>query len=365
MYTPGPTTLGPHDERTDAIYPKSSYLKRTIHETKEAFSHPHYVSSALILIALVSFAGNVAFGYLNVINQGYNPEIIQIAQSAEQKLGSDDDHVIEEPPNFSPSIHFESITKLATLKVSALGYVVADAETGEIIIEKNADTPYPIASVSKVTTAIVAREHIDPRHFAEVTKEARNAYGTEGELSVGEKILVNDLYYPLLIESSNDAAEVLAYDFGRDDFMKLMNDKASALGMYSTFYEDPSGLSPNNISTAHDLTKLGLYVFSSYPELLDITRVREYSIFSHNWVNKNHYLTYPHFIGGKNGFINEAKKTTLSYFKVNFKGRDATETPVERPLMIVLLKSNDRNKDAALLLAYVSKNIRYVFEVQK
>ena len=358
-------SLGPHQYETQIKTPRPSFLKKMIHETKEAFSHPHYVSSALILLAALSFAGNLAFGYVNFVREGYEPEVIPMASdTAQQKLGSDDEF-IEHPPNFSPSVHFKAISKPGTLKLSALSYLVADAETGEVLLEKNADTPYPMASVSKFLTAIVAREQIDPRHMAMVTRDALNAYGTEGELSSGEKILVTDLYYPLLIESSNDAAEVLAYDFGREAFMKLMNEKAAALGMYSTFYEDPSGLSSRNVSTSHDLTKLGLYIYAAYPELLDITRVKEYTIFGHSWYNKNHYLTYPNFLGGKNGFINEAKKTTLSYFKVSFKGIEPNSKPTDRPIMIVLLKSNDRNKDAALLLSYIAKNLRYASDIQE
>lgn len=347
--------LGPHE-----------YINKTpLRVVKKSLPHPHFrahsLSSALMLVALLSFAGNVAFVYLNFVKNGNAPEVDAkaISQTFSGRLGSDDGNIMGEPPMFIPSIHFKAIENPSPLKVSAESYLVADAETGEVLLEKDADTTHPMASVSKLLTAIVSKDHIDTRHQAVVSKNSYNTYGTEGELSTGEKILVSDLFYPLLIESSNDAAEVLADDYGRDNFIMLLNDRATALGMYSTSYEDPSGLSPKNISTAHDLTKLALYIYAVYPDLLDITRVKEYSIFNHTWKNANKFLTYPNFLGGKNGFINESKQTTVSFFKVFFRGTDSQSKAVDRPLVVVLLRSADRDTDAAILLSYVAKNIRY------
>jgi D-alanyl-D-alanine carboxypeptidase len=357
MYSSG-ISLGPHEEESRPSRPP---LRAKLREAEQVLARPYQIPAALILIAVVSFGANFAFGYLSLVKQGLEPEIA----SADAPRGSDDRVASFVPPTFASSTHFTAIENPAPLKLSAEGYLVADADTGEIILEKNADTPYPIASVTKMMTAIVAKEQMDLHHPATVTDNSYNAYGTEGGLARGEKILVADLFYPLLIESSNDAAEVLADDFGRDNFLALLNQKASMLGMASTHYDDPSGLSPTNVSTAHDLTKLALYMRQSYPELLDITRVKQYSIFEHSWKNENYFLTYPNFLGGKNGFINEAKKTTVSYFKVFFRGEASTSKAVDRPVVIVLLRSDDRNKDAALLLTYISKNIRYVSDPEE
>ena len=347
--------LGPHQDT----------IKLPVTEVKKVQSnsnfHSHSFSSALMLIALLSFAGNIAFTYLGFVKNGNIPEIDAqaISQTFSGRLGSDDGNIMGEPPMFIPSIHFKAKENLSPLKISAESYLVADAETGEVLLEKNADTVHPMASVSKLLTAIVSKDHIDTRHQAVVSKDSYNTYGAEGELSTGEKILVSDLFYPLLMESSNDAAEVLADDYGRDNFLMLLNDRATALGMYSTTYEDPSGLSPKNISTAHDLTKLALYIYAVYPDMLDITRIKEHSIFNHTWKNANKFLTYPNFLGGKNGFIQESKQTTVSFFKVFFRGTDTQSKAVDRPLVVVLLHSSDRDADAGILLSYVAKNIRY------
>ena len=209
--------LGPHQDT----------IKLPVTEVKKVQSnsnfHSHSFSSALMLIALLSFAGNVAFTYLGFVKNGNIPEIDaqEISQTFSGRLGSDDGNIMGEPPMFIPSIHFKAKENPSPLKISAESYLVADAETGEVLLEKNADTVHPMASVSKLLTAIVSKDHIDTRHQAVVSKDSYNTYGAEGELSTGEKILVSDLFYPLLMESSNDAAEVLADDYGRDNFLML------------------------------------------------------------------------------------------------------------------------------------------------
>ncbi|MCF7865159.1 MAG: hypothetical protein K9M11_01480 [Candidatus Pacebacteria bacterium] len=240
-------------------------------------------------------------------------------------------------------------------KLTSTSYLVADLLTGEIIYDKNEGLVAPIASVSKLMTAVIALENLDMQKIAVVSRDAYNTYGGEGELLLGEKIKLYDLMHPLLMESSNDGAEVLAeaYNGGRDAFMVLMNKKAAELGMHNTYYEDPSGLNPKNVSSVEDLLKLGRFIYQKHPSIFDMTHVRQYSILKHTWFNKNRFLTYDTFIGGKNGYIDEAKKTTVSIFDVTMaKGG-------KRPVVIVLLKSDDREGDAVKLINFLKKNAYY------
>lgn len=240
-------------------------------------------------------------------------------------------------------------------KLTSRAYLAADLETGEIIIEQNQDLVAPIASVSKLMTAVVAKENMDMQKIAIVSRDSYNTYGAQGELTLGEKIKVYDLMYPLLIESSNDAAEVIAdaYEKGHEAFLALMNKKAAELGMSNTYYEDPSGLNPKNVSSIEDLLKLGRYIFVNHPELYNMTRVRQYSILKHTWANQNRFLNYDTFLGGKNGFIDEAKKTTVSLFDVNMaKGG-------KRAVVIVLLKSDDREGDAVKIINLLKKSAEF------
>ncbi len=236
---------------------------------------------------------------------------------------------------------------------SGLAYTVADIETGEVIIEKNPDIAMPIASVSKLITAIVAKENMEQHKTITVTKSSIETYGTSGGLSVGEKILVSDLFYPLLMESSNDAAEVFAEGYGREEFIKKMNEKAKEIGMNNTFFFEPSGLSEKNVSTTADLQKLAAYISHNYPDLWDITRVRQYSILKHSWGNGNRLSRRANFVGGKNGFTYEAHNTTVSVFDVDVEGG-------KKRFAITLLKSNDREGDVDALLRFLSKWVGYL-----
>ncbi|MDQ3244954.1 MAG: CapA family protein [bacterium] len=241
------------------------------------------------------------------------------------------------------------------LKVSANAYVVGDLNTGEVILSKNIDKIYPIASVSKLMTALVAKELENKNITATVSKKALATYGGNGNFRLGEKINTKDLLYPLLLESSNDAAEVLAEHYGRDNFIKKLNLQAQKLTMNSTSFEDPSGLSPNNKSTVGDLFKLAGYLKNNKPEILDITKKKSYSngVKKHTWFSINQFLRNPQYIGGKSGFTDPAKQTVISTFSIPLA------EGIERPIGITLLQSTDRAKDVNTILKYLKKNIYY------
>jgi D-alanyl-D-alanine carboxypeptidase len=284
---------------------------------------------------------------------------VALAQKAtstkEAGLGSDDDIYQEgsieaEKDSFKKQYTLTNVTQFP--RVTAKGFLAADLKTGEIILEQGEDLVAPVASVTKLMTALVAREKLDLQKVAIVSRDSFNTFGSEGELRLGEKIRLYDLMHPLLMESSNDGAEVIteAYDKGRDAFMAQMNKKAKEIGMTNTYYEDPSGLDPRNVSTIEDLMKLGKYVWEHEPTIFDMTRVRQYAILGHKWFNKNAFLKYDSFMGGKNGYIDESKKTTVSLFN----------TPLarggSRQVIVVLLKSDDREGDAVKVLNFLKKN---------
>lgn len=238
-------------------------------------------------------------------------------------------------------------------KISALAYVVGDLNTGEVILAKDQDKKLPIASMSKLMTALVAKESGDADTTATVTRRAINTEGQNGSLRVGEKIKTTDLLYPLLLESSNDAAEVLAEHFGRDLFIAKMNARALGLNMSSTSHEDPSGLSSNNKSTAADMFRLAGYLKNQKQDLLSITTKRSFSNKKHSWSNISQFLGNSSYIGGKSGFTNEARQTVVSIFNLPLG-----ETGV-RPIAITLLGSADRQRDVDSILKYLKKNIYY------
>ncbi len=257
--------------------------------------------------------------------------------------------------------HLASTTKEysfpATAKIpttGALAYLVADIKTGEVIIQKGETSAYPLASVSKLMTALVATENMDLKKYTTVSRDSYNTLGAEGNLALGEKLKLSDLMYPLLMESSNDGAEVIADEYGHPEFLQMMNKTAALLGMKNTYYEDPSGLNPKNVSTVGDQFKLAKYIYEKYPSIFDTTLVKIFKVGNHTWTNRNAILlNISTFIGGKNGFIDEAKQTTVSLFNISMlKGG-------QRVVAVIELKSPDKTTDAKKLLNFVTKNVTY------
>ena len=238
-------------------------------------------------------------------------------------------------------------------KISAKAYLVGDLNTGEVILSKNQDQKFPIASVSKLMTALVAKEISTTEETTQITKVALTTEGKNGELKIGQKLKITDLLYPLLLESSNDAAEALALHFGRDSFISKMNQEAEKLLMASTSYEDPSGLSKNNQSTVSDMFKLSGYLNQQKSDLLKITTKKSYSNKNQSWSNISQFLNKDGYLGGKSGYTSAAGQTVVSLFNLPL-GQTGY-----RPIAITLLKSNDRKKDVEAILKYLKKNVYY------
>lgn len=254
--------------------------------------------------------------------------------------------------------YFTRYSDSAKPNVTAAAYLIADLETGDILSANNVNKEYPIASVSKLFTALVSLEAVNQYTPLRVSQAALATYGTTGKLGQGEKITAGDLLYPLLLESSNDAAEVIAEHIGRNHFINLMNEKAKAIGLTHTTFKDPSGLSPENISTVRDLFKTAQHINETKRYIFEVTRMQEFTNSGKSpttWVNNNPFVShrYPEYRGGKQGFTDEAQKTVVALFDV-----PVSEFEV-RTLAVVLLRSSNLEEDAGSLLSYVKKNLYY------
>jgi D-alanyl-D-alanine carboxypeptidase len=271
---------------------------------------------------------------------------IVASSTAIESKGSDDRHEI-----FPISLYN---VRGRPIGINADSYIVGDLDTGEVIISKDAEKIFPIASVSKLTTALVALDHFTSKQDAIVTKSALATYGPSGGLRNGEKVKALDLLYPLLLESSNDVAELISEQFDKGQFPKLMNDKAVSLGMSKTSYEEASGLSPKNVSTANDLFALSQYIYNEVPKILDITRIREFSLMNHTWNNYNFFLKDKTFIGGKNGYTDEALRTGVEFFDIPIKKATTTEN---HTISVIVLHTETREQDIMKLLDFLKKSV--------
>jgi D-alanyl-D-alanine carboxypeptidase/poly-gamma-glutamate capsule biosynthesis protein CapA/YwtB (metallophosphatase superfamily) len=241
-------------------------------------------------------------------------------------------------------------------RVYAEAYIVGDLETGEIILAKNEEQKFPIASVTKLMTALVSSSTGDMETPVLISQKALATEGSNGNFRLNDRIKLSDILYPLLIESSNDAAEAIALSQGREAFMQKMNDVSKEIGLSSTSFEDPSGLSPKNISTTTDLFKLAKHLKEQKPELFAITTNKSHKDGSHSWFSNNQFLKDLGYTGGKSGYTDEALQTVISTFSIPIEG---LAEPSQRPIAIVLLRSRDRHKDVANILKYMKSNIAY------
>lgn len=241
-------------------------------------------------------------------------------------------------------------------EISVQGYLVADLDSGYVFAEKNSQKQFSIASLTKLMTAIVVAENVDLRKSILVKEKMLEAYGSTKGLETDKRFRVVELFYPLLIESSNDAAEVLSYFLGREKTIRLMNEKAKAILMEQTTYVDPSGFDPENVSTARALFYLTRYLLNVRPPILEITKGKKVLSFGEidfkieDLWNKNVFIDDPTFIGGKTGFIKTAKDTAIFIFRLT-----ATDG-IERNIAIILLESDDKKADTQKIYMWLQEN---------
>ncbi len=226
-------------------------------------------------------------------------------------------------------------------EVTADSYLVADLETGKVFAGKNTTKEKSIASITKMMTAIIASEQLGITDTLRVRDYMLEEYGETKGLDTNDRFRLVDLLNPLLVQSSNDAALVLAHYLGRDNTLEKMNEKAQRIGMKNTSFSDFSGFKSNNISTAEDLYYLAYYLANTRIPLLKITKRETVPEINYNafpdYENKNLFYEKDQFLGGKTGFTNEANYTGFFIFNLDF----GLET---RRIVFILLDVEGQNQ---------------------
>jgi D-alanyl-D-alanine carboxypeptidase len=239
----------------------------------------------------------------------------------------------------------------------------------KILFEKNTDQKLPIASLTKLFSAYVVLEYYNLEDEIQISREAAEQPGMEaGRFKVGEKFLVKDLLYPLLMESNNTAALALANFVGEKGFVELMNLEAENLGLKNTFFVNSTGLDPDpgeeeffNYSTVEDLANFGVRLIQNKKQLpLDrfwkILALQEYNLFSpdgvfhHRVTSTNELLGQnSQIVGGKTGWTPLAGGCLFLVLKM----------PRNRGYLInVILNSPDRFGEMKKLIGWIKKSYR-------
>ena len=206
----------------------------------------------------------------------------------------------------------DAAAKTETIPAQA-AYLI-EANSGRVLVSQNADARLPMASTTKIMTALLA---IESGRLHETVKVPSEAVGTEGSsmyLKAGERIPLLDLVYGLMLTSGNDAAVAIAYFLcgGTDAFAAQMNARAAELGLNNTHFVNPNGLhDPNHYTTARDLATLAAAALDN-PTFVEIvqTKYRETDgDVSRKLKNKNRLLwEYEGGIGVKTGYTKAAGK---------------------------------------------------------
>ena len=226
--------------------------------------------------------------------------------------------------------------------VSAEKAIVVDGVTGRVLYEKDADRQSLIASTTKIMTALIVCERCNVLDRMRIPKEAVGIEGSSMYLKEGEVLTVQDLLYGLMLSSGNDAAVALAIYCGGtvEGFAELMNDKAHALGMKNTHFENPNGLdSPGHYSTARDLAILAAYAMEN-PIFYKTVSTKTVTAGNRHLRNHNKLLWQVEGADGvKTGFTKAAGRILVS--SATRKGR--------RLICVTLNDPNDWADHSALL----------------
>lgn len=253
--------------------------------------------------------------------------------------------VHKEPPA-ADSFVYEPVAP----EVSLEHYLVADLENGTILAASDLHNPVPIASLTKLMTAVIAAEKmsLDRRVRATSPTFVESLIPRLAERST---VSMYSLLQLLLVESSNEAAEVISNEYGRGDFISEMNVKARQLGMFDTAFSDPSGLDSGNVSSLGDLYLLTRYIHNHRDFIFEVTATGEAAgvqgggEFS-GLTNFNEVKENDTFVGGKVGETRAAGQTSISLHQVAIQG-------TTRTVAVILLGSESRNADVLSLLSFV------------
>lgn len=204
---------------------------------------------------------------------------------------------------------------------SAAAAALFDAVSGSFLALQNADARLPMASTTKVMTALVVLDRCSLSETVTVPKEAVGVEGSSIYLYEGEEITVNTLLYALLLSSANDAATALALHAADSiaDFAVLMNQKAAALGLQNTHFANPHGLyAEDHYTSARDLALLMAAAMQN-SQFAKITGTARYSVPQNGtdatrlFLNHNRLLrTLEGAVGGKTGFTKKSGRCLVS-----------------------------------------------------
>lgn len=253
-----------------------------------------------------------------------------------------------------PDFNSKAAGSIKTPEVSARASLIYDLTTNKVIYQKNIKEKLPMASLTKIMTAIIALENQKKDDKYKVTKKDLIGEASMG-LSQGEILSLKELLYGLILHSGNDAAETLANNFpgGRKKFIEAMNNKVKTLGLSDTNFTNPTGLEGDGkqYTTAYDLLVITRYAVLNFSLFSEVVSTFDYNIpqtkthKAYFLENETNLLTsYPGVKGVKTGYTPEAGLCLVTY--LDYGGHK---------IIGILLGSDNRRQEMKDLLDYSLK----------
>jgi D-alanyl-D-alanine carboxypeptidase (penicillin-binding protein 5/6) len=292
----------------------------------------------------------------------YSKEEISQPLSAKALDATDSDSIQDiqayiHPPNETSNYPIRD-ADIPAPQITAKSAIVYDLASAKILFEKEPNNRLPIASLTKIMSAVIVIENLRLDDVVTITAESIKVDGEKQDLYLGEKITVESLLKYMLIASSNDSAYALKnYAVSQGiPFIQKMNDKAEQLKMNNSRFIDPAGLNDDAYSGTNDLKKLIEYSLK-YDIIWQTLANKEATIVSedenikHNIQNTNKLLgVLPNLIGGKTGNTEGALGCMILILDVPEKNDK---------ILIVVLGSTERFDDARKLGEWAFKAFRW------
>ncbi len=282
-----------------------------------------------------------------------------LGQFLEQKLANTSVQENNPYANAQPYTN-TSIQQQATYAgplLNARSALIMNANTGQVLYQKNMDSVRPIASISKMMAAMVLLDaRLNMNEFVTITEsEIDRLKGTGSRLSIGSTLTRNQLLHLGLMSSENRAIHALGrtYPGGMSAFVAAMNRKAQSLGMSSTRFYEPTGLDSRNVSTARDLSIM-VRAANKYPQIRQLSTSKSGSVYTsagktQNYKNSNALVREGQWNISvqKTGYIRESGRSMVLQAQMGHE-----------PVVIVVLGSStsaSRVNDARALSSMVSQ----------
>ncbi|MFM4705382.1 serine hydrolase [Aeromonas bivalvium] len=242
------------------------------------------------------------------------------------------------PPSAQPAQQKGFLERRDDPTLSSAAFVIANPRTGEILSERNGNRVMPIASITKLMTALVVLDANQRMNDMITVSKADidRIKGTGSRLAIGSRLSRAEMLHISLMASENRAASSLAryYPGGQRAFIAAMNAKARMLGMWHTRFADSTGLNPRNVSTAHDLAKL-VAAASAYPLIRQYTSAQQHYVRTGkrqlHYRNSNRLVHDANWqvLVSKTGYIREAGRCLVMEARIN-----------REPMIMVLLNAD-------------------------